>query len=130
MQEERNCLGRYIPQEDKKGLFPPHKLGFDERGMPLYSWECLTLAVSEDCWSVIDLFWLCHVLMPSFSGMAVERVDLPDSGGVLEQINWTMECFKIILSEYYLFSKGNEGERQREAESKKQAEEIKKKYSK
>ncbi len=130
MQEERNCLGKYISEERRKSEFPPHKLGNDENGLPMYAWECLTLSVSEKIWSVIDLFWLCHIAVSGMSTADIRRVGLPEEGAVVDQQNWIMEAFKIIHNEFHIMNKGLEEERQREQESNRQREEMKKKYSK
>ena len=96
----------------------------------MYAWECLTLSVSEKIWSVIDLFWLCHIAVSGMSTADIRRVGLPEEGAVVDQQNWIMEAFKIIHNEFHIMNKGLEEERQREQESNRQREEMKKKYSK
>jgi hypothetical protein len=97
-------------------------LGFTESGAPVFSWECITLAVDDDAWNAIDTFWMCH---PA-SGGELQRASLPHEGTVLQQSNWIMWAFSIIQDEYNSVIRGQHGESQRQQKSQQALAEMKK----
>jgi len=48
---------------------------------------------------MINLFYMCYAISPSLGGSVVIPGPLPQTGGILDQDNATMESFAVIKAE-------------------------------
>jgi len=78
--------------------------------------ECPNSFITEWSRETIDLFHLCHSIIPSLGGLAIIPGPLPSSGGVFDQDNATMEAFSVIRNE--MMSMAEEEEKRKKGKAK------------
>lgn len=69
--------------------------------------ECPESYITDWSRDVIGLFHLSHSICPSFGGPVIIPGPLPDSGGVFDQDNATMEAFQVIRNELLAMSESS-----------------------
>lgn len=61
--------------------------------------ECPNSFITEWSTDMVDLFFMCHTVLPAQGGPVILAGSPPSHGGILDQDNATMEAFRVIRSE-------------------------------